>query len=107
MRLTEKAITAAVLDHWRIAGVPGSVVAAIPNQFSFGQFGLTAGLFDLLVIRPPGFVAFLELKTLTGKPSAAQLAFADKLSFAGIPHAITYGRDEPISQLQAWGVIRQ
>ena len=48
----EGLIQAAVVEHWLKLGVPGSLVAAIPNANAHGQPGLTRGLPDLLVISP-------------------------------------------------------
>jgi hypothetical protein len=104
---SEKAIQAAVLDHWRALGLPGTLVAAIPNAHPFGQPGLTPGLFDLLVVAPGLPVAFIELKTEPGRLSRAQESFRLLLKSAGVPCAVTYGRDEPIAVLEAWKVVRR
>jgi hypothetical protein len=104
---SEKAIQQAVIDHWRAFGIPGSLVAAIPNAGSFGQSGLTKGLFDLLVVGPGFGVGFIELKTDTGKASPEQESFAAQLEWAKVPHAITHGRDEPIAILEQWGIVRK
>ena len=103
----ERLIQGAVLDHWRRLGLPGTLVAAIPNARAFGQAGLTAGLFDLMVIAPGLPVAFLELKTRAGRMSREQERFRLLLIAAGVPHAVTYGRDEPIAVLAKWGVVRR
>lgn len=104
---TEKAIQAAVIAHWRLFGVPGSLVAAIPNARAFGQAGLTAGLPDLLVIGGHVGVGFIELKTSTGKISAAQEQVRRTIERAGGHVALTYGREEPILTLEAWGIVRK
>lgn len=106
--IPEKAIQAAVLDHWRKLGAPNTLVAAIPNQNATGQAGLTPGLPDLLVIGPKIGVRFIELKTGRGRLSAAQRAFFDLCVAAGVPQApcVTRGRDEPIEVLRAWGIVR-
>lgn len=103
----EANIQRAVLAHWRALGVPGSLVAAIPNAGALGQYGLTKGLPDLLVMAPGLPVGFLELKTDKGRPSSAQVEFKARCISLGIPHAITHGRDEPIAVLEAWGVVRR
>lgn len=102
--MRESQITRAVIEHWKKLGVPGSLVASIPNQLSHGQYGLTKGLPDLLVIGPNG-VSFLELKTDNGKLSEAQVTFKELCEKRGIPMTVTYGRDEPIRALEAWGVV--
>lgn len=103
---SEKEILASVVAHWRALGVPGSLVASIPNEASFGQAGLTRGLADLLVIAPGLPVGFLELKTERGRLSVHQEAFEAICDRAGVLYAVTYGRDEPIALLEAWKVVR-
>jgi hypothetical protein len=104
----EKEIQAAILQHWRLLGVPGSLVAAIPNANCHGQPGVTPGLPDLLVMSPQlgGLTAYIEVKAEGGRPSKAQLAMRDFMRKRGTPYRLTYGRDEPIAQLEAWGAIR-
>jgi|ERR1700733_10144324 hypothetical protein len=106
---SEDAITAAVVEHHRIFGVPGSLVAAIPNKRAFGQAGLTPGLPDLLVLSPQlgDKTGFIELKREHGgRLSEAQIEVGELLQLRGAPYAVCRGRDEPIAQLEAWGAIR-
>jgi transcriptional regulator with XRE-family HTH domain len=107
---SEDAVTSAVLEHWRTLGVPGSLVAAIPNRRAFGQAGLTKGLPDLLVISPrlgPA-TGYIELKRgrKLGRMSNEQKTIRDLLIERGAPYALTRGRDEPIKILEAWGAVR-
>ena len=109
LRLRETAIQQAVIDHWRKLGQPETLVAAIPNAYAFGQPGLTAGLFDLLCIgrHIPGRIGFIELKVDDKSiVSEAQLAFKALLLRHDISYALTYGRDQPIDVLEAWGLVR-
>lgn len=106
---TEKAIQRAVIQHWKAFGIPGTLVAAIPNANAFGQAGLTKGLFDLLVIGiigGPRQVGFIELKAAKGVMSPHQMAFQTLLMANQIPYAVTYGREQPIQVLEAWGIVR-
>jgi hypothetical protein len=105
----EGLIQSAVLAHWRALGVPGSLVAAVPNANAHGQPGLTKGLFDLVVMSPKlgDRTGWLELKTEEGKLSAAQNALKLLMIARGVPYAVTYGRDQPIKVLAEWGAIRQ
>lgn len=107
---TEDEITAAILQHWRALGVPGSLVAAIPNKRAFGQAGLTKGLPDLVVLTPRlgATAGFIELKRGKGKGrmSSDQKTMRDLLIERGAPYALTRGRDEPIKILEAWGAVR-
>lgn len=108
--LSEKAIHTAVIGHWRRLGVPGSLVATIPNMKPHGQAGLTPGLPDLMVISPglpTGVVGYIELKAATNHLSEAQENFAQLCSLRGIPWEVTYGRDEPIAVLERWGAVKK
>jgi hypothetical protein len=104
---SEAAIQASVIAHWRAFGVHGSLVAAIPNARAHGQAGLTRGLYDLICIAPKFGVGFLELKTSRGRESEHQVNFGAILTNANVPHAVTYGRDEPIALLERWGIVRK
>lgn len=104
--MSEVQITKAVMTHWRSAGRPGTKVASIPNMGARGQYGLTKGLPDLMVMGPGLPVGFIELKTDKGRVKPEQVAFGDLCAELGIPHAITRGRDEPIRLLEAWGIVR-
>jgi VRR-NUC domain len=107
---SEDAITAAVIEHWRVFGVPGSLVASIPNKRAFGQAGLTKGLPDLLVLSPQlgALTGYIEQKReRRGRLSDAQIDIGALLRERGAPYAICKGRDEPIAQLEAWGAVRR
>jgi hypothetical protein len=105
---SEDDITAAVVDHWKLLGVPGSLVASIPNKRAFGQAGLKRGLADLLVLAPELPVGFIELKRDDDSPiSDEQREFGKLCMQLGIPYAICVGRDEPIRMLEAWGAVRR
>jgi hypothetical protein len=105
---SEDDITAAVVDHWQKLGVPGSLVASIPNKRAFGQAGLKRGLADLLVLAPGLPVAFVELKRDEDSAiSDDQRDFGKLCMQLGIPYAVAVGRDEPIRLLEEWGVVRR
>jgi hypothetical protein len=103
----EDQIAAAVLEHWRLFGVPGSLVAAVPNAGCMGQSGITCGIPDLIVLSPllGRMTGFIELKTKRGKLSAAQKEIGALIVERRAPYAVTYGRDEPIRILEHWGVV--
>lgn len=103
--MRESAIQKAVIDHWRALGLPGTLVAAIPNQWAHGQAGLTAGLADLLCIGPGG-AGFIELKAEKGRMSAAQIDFKAICLKNEVRHEVTFGREEPIRVLERWGLVR-
>jgi hypothetical protein len=104
----EDAITAAVLEHWKTLGVPGSLVAGIPNKRAFGQVGLTPGMPDLMVFSPflGERTGFIEIKGKRGRLSPDQRIIRAMLTDLGVPCAVTFGRDEPIEILRKWGAVR-
>lgn len=108
LKPTEKQIHAAVFDHWRTCGVPGSRIYTIPNMGALGQTGLTSGLPDIMMIGP-GFqrISFMELKREGGKLSDAQEAEFDFLRSRGFTVGVAYGRDEPITIMEALGIVRR
>jgi VRR-NUC domain/Helix-turn-helix domain len=106
---SEDQITAAVIEHWKAFGVPGSLVASIPNKRAFGQAGLTRGLPDLLVLSPQlgRFTGYIEQKRKRGgRLSDAQIDIGKLMVERGVPYAVCRGRDEPIKILEAWGAVR-
>ena len=104
----EAAITAAILEHWLALGVPGSLVACIPNANAHGQPGLTCGLADLMVLAPGLPVGFIELKRDRRSPiSDAQIEFGRLCDKLGVRYAVAIGRDEPIRVLEAWGAVKR
>ena len=108
----ERDIQAAVVEHWRLLGLPNTLVAAIPNANAHGQPGLTKGLPDLLIIGPElpggfGCAGYIELKRdMYAKRTDAQTKFANLCGKLSIPYAVTFGRDQPIRLLEDWGVVR-
>ncbi len=108
--MKESQIQAAVLAHWRSLALPGTLVAAVPNAGALGQPGLHRGLFDLIVMGGPFLrdrTGWIELKAAKGKVSPHQITFGNLCIHNGVPHAITYGRDEPIRVLEEWQVVRR
>ena len=104
----EGLIQAAVIEHWRQLGVPGSLVAAVPNANAHGQPGLTRGLFDLVVMSPTlgDKTGWLELKSEDGELSKDQREVKLIMIARGVPYAVAYGRDQPIKILELWGAVR-
>jgi hypothetical protein len=62
------ALQAAVLEHWKMLSVEGSLVAAIPNKKACGQARLTPEQPDLIVLTPllGSMTGFIELRTSAG-----------------------------------------
>ncbi|MHC1549416.1 hypothetical protein [Phyllobacterium sp. K27] len=105
--MKESDIHKAVIDHWRAVGLPGTLVATLPNMGAMGQHGLTKGLPDLMVIAPGLPIGFIELKADRGNVTGAQRDFQLLCLQRGIPIAITFGRDQPIHVLEHWNVVRR
>ena len=104
--MKESQIHKAVVQHWEALGLPGTLLATIPNMGAMGQYGLTKGLPDLIVIGPR-LHGYIELKTEAGRLSQAQRHFQSLCIARGIPFYVTYGRDEPIRLLEELGIVRR
>lgn len=104
--MKESQIHKAVVSHWKALGLPGTMVATIPNMGAHGQAGLTKGLPDLILIAPR-LHGYLELKTETGRLTRPQEEFQSLCIARGIPFYVTYGRDEPIRLLEELGIVRR
>lgn len=105
--MSERAIQTAVMARWRALGLPGTIVAAVPNARAAGQPGLTRGLFDLVVIGGNVGCAWLELKTERGSLSHHQAVFKAALIQHGVPYAVSFGLDQAIRALETWEIIRK
>jgi hypothetical protein len=71
----------------------------------FKAQGMKAGVPDLGFLLPgPPWRAWIELKTDSGRPSPAQLAWFRECDAFGIPHAICRSVLAVDEQLRAWGV---
>jgi hypothetical protein len=69
--------------------------------------GVQAGVPDFSFVLPPhGYSAFLELKGLNGRLSAAQRAFIDNALAAGALVEVAHSLDEALSILEGWGALK-
>lgn len=68
------------------------------------SFGLKRGWADLIIIRPGGKVAFIELKAPKGRLSPHQIAFAGDCDEQGVPHLVCRSLAEVQGALAAWGI---
>jgi hypothetical protein len=110
---TELELHRAVATHLRQRGVPQLLWFHVPNggrrdhvTASILQgMGTLAGASDLILLHQGGAYA-LELKTEDGKPSAAQIAFAEDFTKAGGCASIAYGLDQALRTLETWGLLR-
>lgn len=103
----------AVCQHLRWRGVPGLVWFSVPNAARRGLIeaqimkatGLRAGVGDLILLHTGKFYS-LEIKTLTGRATASQVAFMRDVQSAGGTARIVHGIDEALDVLVEWGLLR-
>jgi len=110
--MRESDIQRAVIQHWRVRGVKGSVVAHIPNgeyrpigtARRLASLGTLPGMPDLFCASN-GSVFFIELKRPGGRVSAAQKETFQALREAGVRVHVMSDLDEVIRLLEAEGVL--
>jgi hypothetical protein len=108
--------------QWMRAQYPRVVVVAIPNGAHLAgdarvraikmrklkDEGFRAGTSDLFIAEPRNGMAglFLEMKSLTGRPSPEQIAFGAEVLRAGYHFAVCRGADEAIDAARRYlGVL--
>ena len=111
LRRPKASYHAACIDHWRLLGVPTPWSPPIPNSMRIRPTGTDAGLFDLLVISPR-LLGGDRLHRAQGRGRRShytddQRLFRRLMDALGIPYALAPGRDEPITVLEAWGVVQE
>lgn len=127
---SEEQLQRTVVEHWRIRGVPGSILAAIPNGerrdkatgarlraqgvlsgfpdlFALGVSNMALGAF----LGPP--MALIELKRPTAKPRDAEKDLSDAqkeiiplLRAGGINVLVSNRLDEVLCFLENLGVLK-
>lgn len=88
---------------------PAVALVAVPNAAKRSQWaaqrakreGLATGFPDLLAIGPGGRVAFIEIKTRTGRLTECQQEWQDRLSEMGFPVTVARDPDEALEFLRA------
>jgi hypothetical protein len=114
-RWEESVLQRAVMDMLRLAHRPGVIFFHTPNggwrspieAARFQGFGVLPGVPDILLCLPPdGRMAGLELKSRTGRLSAAQIAFGEALRAAGGLWASANSLDMAIEILILWDAIK-
>lgn len=65
--------------------------------------GMTRGALDLIVMRAPGRVGWLEIKKPGGVLSAAQLGFMARCERMGIPCAAVCSVEDAMKAIKEWG----
>jgi hypothetical protein len=112
-RHPEDEIQRAICQHLRQRGAPGLLWWHTPNGGKrrpieaaiLKGLGTRAGVADLILVHC-GRPFALELKADNGKPSAAQIAFAEDLTKAGGCATIAFGLDQALRTLEMWGLLR-
>ena len=103
---------ATVVDHLRLRAKPDVLWLHVPNGerrdkitgAKLKRMGVVPGTADLLFWHRGNSFA-LELKSLGGRWSDAQLEFLARFNDAGGHSAIAEGLDRALACLEAWGLL--
>jgi hypothetical protein len=111
-RCDEWSIQATIVEHLHARAAKGVFwfhAAQNPRSAIHGAMlkaiGLRAGVPDIVCIRE-GQAYGLEIKTETGRLSAAQRIAHAEMTAAGAEVAVAHGIDEALAVLQQWGLLR-
>ena len=128
---SEEQLQRTVVEHWRVRGVPGSILAAIPNgerrdKATGGRLkamGVLSGFPDLFALGVASMasgaflglpMALVELKRPTPKPRDAERDLSDAqkkviplLRAGGINVFVSNDLDEVLCFLENLGVLRK
>lgn len=110
----EHKLQCAVVQHLKLAAVPGCIGFAVPNGLvsdsvtvsRMKDAGLFPGVADLCIVLPSREVAFLELKAPGGRLSPDQESFAALCRRWDIKHEVASSLDDALSILCRWGAIQ-
>jgi hypothetical protein len=109
----EQSIQRAVVEHLRVRGVSrllwfhpanGGWRSRTEGAILSG-IGVRPGVSDLILLHA-GRAFALELKTDTGRPTAAQMQFVSDFHAAGGTAAIVNGLDQALRVLETWQLLR-
>lgn len=115
---SEHTVQTRLLQVLKYAARPEVVVFAIPNAGRRGfqtatklqAEGMLAGVADLEFLfpvnEPGGCCAFLEMKTIGGSLSVAQMGFRAKLARLGIRWETAKTLDEALDVMRAWNILK-
>jgi hypothetical protein len=112
-RRPEQEIQRSVVSHLRCRGARGAVWWHVPNggfrrpaeAKILAGLGVRAGVADIVALHDGKFYA-LELKSLSGRSTASQIAFRDEINAAGGFAAEAVGLDAAIRCLESWGLLK-
>jgi len=110
---SEDQIHRALVKHIRSRAVPGVIWFHPANggkrnareAKKFKDMGVQPGVADLILIHR-GHVYALELKSLAGRPTVAQMEWMSAFNAAGGNGCICHGLDRAIATLERWGLLR-
>ena len=111
-RVTEKTEQAHIVAALRTVGAHVYVIGRPPRRDAVHKgTGIGIGLPDVLTFLPesrttPRHLLWVEVKSQTGRLSAAQKAFRDVCQVCGIPH-IVGGLDEVLAYLRERGYVTE
>lgn len=111
---SEHKLQVALMDYLAFAGRKDLHWFAIPNQSNrhianaakMKAEGVRAGTPDICFVLDAGRVAWLEMKTATGRLSASQEWFRDMAIRLGHHWALARSVDEAIGFLREWNVLK-
>ena len=111
-RSPEAQLQATVVEHLRLRAKPDVLWLHVPNGerrdkitgAKLKRMGVVPGTADLLFWHRGNSFA-LELKSLGGRWSDAQLEFLARFNDAGGHSAIAEGLDRALACLEAWGLL--
>jgi hypothetical protein len=112
---SEGEIQRSIVQHWKLLGMPGSILAHIPNgekrdpvtAAKLKALGVLPGIPDLLCVSPRSGVFFVELKRHGGRTSPEQQSVHERLRTAGVEVFTVVGVDDAVALLEQRGVIRK
>lgn len=105
--MTEAEIQRAVFQQIAQRKHPDVLAWPVPNNpMARRTVGFVAGVHDVHILHRGKFYT-MELKTMDGRPTIAQLEFRDGINNAGGYSFIPQGLDQAIAGLEAWGILRK
>lgn len=110
--MTEEKIQASIMEFLRLS-LPESYRAFHihnnPRSAIHGarlkRMGLTAGVPDIAIVRNGGSVAFIEVKTQSGRLSNSQVEWRDWCGANSVPYAVVRSIGDVQAALLDWGVV--